>query len=141
LIHQLYFAYGSNMDPRQMARRCPGAVSPGTGVLAGHRFVINRRGYATVVPAGGHVVHGVMWRLEAGHEEALDRYENVAVGLYTKETLRIELADGRVCEALCYVAADPETGKPREGYLEKVIHGARYFGLPAEYLAGLETWF
>jgi hypothetical protein len=32
-----YFAYGSNLDPAQMARRCPGATLVGPAQLANHR--------------------------------------------------------------------------------------------------------
>jgi hypothetical protein len=32
----IYFAYGSNLCVRQMARRCPGAVNPRPAKLANH---------------------------------------------------------------------------------------------------------
>lgn len=46
-----YFAYGSNMDVRQMGQRCPGATLLWTATLGGYRFIINRRGVATVIVA------------------------------------------------------------------------------------------
>ena len=33
-FNNFYFAYGSNMDPRQMEQRCPGAIPVGIGNLA-----------------------------------------------------------------------------------------------------------
>ena len=34
----LYFAYGSNMNPARMAKRCPGAIALGGAVLLNHRL-------------------------------------------------------------------------------------------------------
>ena len=34
----LYFAYGSNMNPSRMAKRCPGAIALGGAVLLNHRL-------------------------------------------------------------------------------------------------------
>ena len=42
-----YFAYGSNLCVRQMARRCPGAVNPRPAKLSDHDWLINERGVAT----------------------------------------------------------------------------------------------
>lgn len=36
-----YFAYGSNMDPRQMQQRCPGAIPVGIGNLPFYKTIIN----------------------------------------------------------------------------------------------------
>ena len=54
-----YFAYGSNLCVRQMARRCPGAINPRPAMLADHDWLINERGVATVEPFDGSQVHGV----------------------------------------------------------------------------------
>jgi len=48
-----YFAYGSNLCARQMAKRCPGAVNPRPATLADHDWLINQRGVATVEPVDG----------------------------------------------------------------------------------------
>lgn len=45
----LYFAYGSNLSPTQMAARCPSSRLIGVGQLIGYRWLINARGYANVV--------------------------------------------------------------------------------------------
>ena len=46
----LYFAYGSNMNPARMAKRCPGAIDLGGAVLRNHRVV--ERLYADIVMCG-----------------------------------------------------------------------------------------
>ncbi|HXF95143.1 MAG TPA: gamma-glutamylcyclotransferase family protein, partial [Gemmatimonadales bacterium] len=117
-----YFAYGSNLSRERMARRCPGAALLGTARLAGHRFVINRRGYATVVPEPGATVYGVLWDLSETHGALLDRYEGVEQGLYRREPCRVEpVAGGRPVDAWLYVAADRAPGTPRSGYLDLIL--------------------
>ncbi len=137
---QLYFAYGSNMDARQMARRCPGATATGKATMAGWQFIINERGYATVVPKEGALVHGVLWELSPEHEATLDVYEAVAEGLYTKEYITMKQWDGGECTPLIYLATHTQHGPPRPGYLEKILHGAEAFGLPADYVEELAGW-
>ena len=54
----LYAAYGSNMDPAQMLRRCPSSPHTGTGWIRGWRLTFGAEEYgwegalATIVPDG-----------------------------------------------------------------------------------------
>ena len=80
----LYFAYGSNMDAAAMARRCPGSRPLGPARLARHRFAILEAGYATVVRDSRASVHGILYDLALSDVPALDRYEDIARGLYRK---------------------------------------------------------
>ncbi|HWW94305.1 MAG TPA: gamma-glutamylcyclotransferase family protein [Vicinamibacteria bacterium] len=138
---RLYFAYGSNMDSRQMSERCRQAVPAGLGTLPDHRFIINQRGVASVVPRPGARVPGLLWSLTVQDEEVLDRYEGVPKGLYRKVLHSIERPSRAApSRALVYVASDQKAGTPREGYLEQVLAAAQALGLPAEYIAELETW-
>lgn len=136
----LYFAYGSNMDAEAMRGRCPGARLLGPGVLWGWRFRINGRGYATVVPENGAMVHGVLWELGLMDETRLDAYEAVAEGLYYKVTVPVEHSLEATDEAMVYVAADEQPGAPLPGYLEDLVAAAGQHGFPCEYLAELAAW-
>ncbi|GJC95769.1 AIG2 family protein [Colletotrichum higginsianum IMI 349063] len=57
---RLYFAYGSNLSPTQMALRCPSSVPVGLAHLPDYTFIINSRHYANVVrvapTSGTHAV-------------------------------------------------------------------------------------
>ena len=68
----IYFAYGSNLCPEQMARRCPGGQALGQAALHNWRGLINTRTYATIEAKPGSVTHGVLWSLTPGHVAALD---------------------------------------------------------------------
>lgn len=135
-----YFAYGSNMNPAWMRGRCPDAHAVGVGALSRHRFIINRRGVATVVPDAASTAYGVIWDVSGLDVESLDRAEGVASGIYARRTLGIGLVRGGMIEAVMYEAADQQAGVPRNGYLDRVIEGAEKFGFPEGYLEELRRW-
>ncbi|KAK2008104.1 hypothetical protein LZ32DRAFT_540653 [Colletotrichum eremochloae] len=95
---RLYFAYGSNLSPTQMALRCPSSVPVGMAHLAGYTFIINSRGYANVVrtapendasaPPMESGVYGVLYILPATDEATLDRCEGVPYA-YQKHDLPV----------------------------------------------------
>lgn len=134
-----YFAYGSNLALGQMAQRCPASRPGGPARLEGWRFRIMARGYATIVPEPGAVVHGLLWNLSEEDERTLDAYEGVAKGHYRKDVLAVRVGEGTL-DAMVYVGLDPAPGKPAAGYLERVVAAGRDLGLPGPYLAELEGW-
>ena len=135
----LHFAYGSNMSRALMAARCPGARALGPASLEGWRFLIIRDGYASVGPAPGMTVHGVLWRLTARDLAALNAYENLAAGLYVRRTLPVLLGARRL-SSVVYVAPRRGEGRPRPGYQELVVTAARDWDLPIAYVAKLKRW-
>jgi len=135
-----YFAYGSNMDERQMALRCPNAKLVGRASLADHSFLINERGVASVAVAPNRVVHGLLWTISRTDEKALDRYEGVADGLYRKEVLQIKQKSGGAVDALVYIASSSNPGVPRTGYMKRIKRTAIEHGLPDDYIAELQSW-
>lgn len=136
----LYFAYGSNMDLVQMENRCERAATVGAATLASHRFIINSHGVATVVPDSGSNVQGLLWRITEEDERSLDHYEGVQEGVYHKAFLEIETPQGKKVTALVYIAADSAPGRPKPGYVEKIIAAAESCGLPKAYVDQLKPW-
>jgi cation transport regulator ChaC len=135
-----YFAYGSNMDQAGMHHRCPGAVVVGTAVLRNYRFIINRRGVASVVPAATSNVYGVLWDITPSHEKALDDYEGVEEGWYYKTLVNVHTQGPDLQLAMIYIACEEQAGIPRRRYLDKIVAAAEYFGFPAAYLQELRSW-
>jgi AIG2-like family len=135
----LHFAYGSNMSRTLMRQRCPGATELGPARLEGHRFIITRAGYASVEPAPGQAVHGVLWRLTPRDFSALNTYESLGSGLYVRRILPVRR--GARCErALIYVAPERRRGRPQPGYHDIIVASARARGLPEAYVQSLERW-
>ncbi|KZL85316.1 aig2 family protein [Colletotrichum incanum] len=118
---RLYFAYGSNLSPTQMALRCPSSIPVGLVHLPGYTFIINSRGYANVVrnappsvaPSSGQSVsvaehntpppltdptnpgvYGILYTLPPTDEAILDRCEGVPHA-YQKEELPVTVVSTR----------------------------------------------
>ena len=135
----LYFAYGSNMDAGAMARRCPASKPLGPARLVRHRFLVNTDGYATVARDPRCAVWGLLFDLALGDVPALDRYESLSTGLYSKLVQPVLSADGPK-RALVYIGRSGKPGPPRPGYMEPVVAASQAIGAPAGYLRELESW-
>lgn len=135
----LYFAYGSNMDQAAMAKRCPASKPVGIGRLMRHRFIIFDEGYASVMRDGSHAVWGMVWDLALADMPALDRYESLSTGLYTKVIQPIVTAQGPR-RAVVYIGRNTRPGKPKVDYMEAVVEAAMKAGLPVDYIRGLALW-
>jgi phage replication-related protein YjqB (UPF0714/DUF867 family) len=137
-MRHIYFAYGSNLCVRQMARRCPGAVDPRPAMLADHDWLINERGVATVEPFNGSQVHGVVWQVTDHDLATLDSAEGVPVR-YRRDRLTVQTDDGP-SQAWVYIDHRVEPGPPRPGYLERIVDGALHHGLPQRWIDFLRRW-
>jgi len=136
-MSRVYFAYGSNMNPAQMKRRCPDSRALAKARIRGYRLTINARGVATIVPDETASVSGILWKISKTDEFNLDHFEGVKAGKYEKKKMRISVGKDSA-SALVYVDCVSDAGIPREGYLEKIIFGAKFFGLGRKYISNLE---
>jgi len=124
----LYIAYGSNMNVRQMAYRCPKAKPVGPMWLKGWRLVMKR--VADVEPDPGAIIPAALWRITTRCEEALDLYEGFPT-FYTKHRLRIDLGNGKRSRPMLYRMSNPEVrtvAPSSEPYLWAIAEGYRDFG-------------
>jgi gamma-glutamylcyclotransferase (GGCT)/AIG2-like uncharacterized protein YtfP len=140
----MYAAYGSNMDPAQMAQRCPHSPRRGTGWLEGWRVTFGGEdigwegALATVVEAAGERVFVALYEVTEGDEKALDRWDGASIGYYRKFTVRVVTQEGDVV-AWLYVLNDYEGGLPSSRYLEIMADAAEKAGAPADYVTALRT--
>jgi len=107
----LYFAYGSNMSRAWMGQLCPKAHA-------------------------GDVVHGVLWRIAQADLHALDRYEDVAGGLYDRWMIPVQHRGDRRT-SLIYIGRSQTPGHARPEYCELLLSAARDWELPVAYVANL----
>ena len=87
---QLYFAFGSNLHLSQMATRCPESRFVGFAILPSHRFQINERGFANVVPSQRYHVEGLCYLLSLEDQRRLDRSEGVPTA-YQRLSLPVQV--------------------------------------------------
>ncbi len=119
-----------------MARLCPQAEPYGAAALRSYKYVMAASGFATVIPWPGSFVHGVLWKVGPKEIAALDRYEDIAGGLYRAVHLPVKYKD-RLLRALIYLASGDKTGATPPGYIEKIVMAAKDWNLPADYVAHL----
>jgi gamma-glutamylcyclotransferase (GGCT)/AIG2-like uncharacterized protein YtfP len=141
----MYAAYGSNMDPAQMARRCPHSPQRGTGWLQNWRLTFGgganlgwEGALATVVEDEGHQVFVVLYELSEADEAALDQWDGVTLGYYRKAKVRVAAVDEDVL-AWLYVLNDYEGGLPSARHLGILADAAEAAGAPADYVAALRA--
>ncbi len=141
-METIYFAFGSNMCPAQMVRRCPSAVRIGAGVLPDHTLRFPRRGavwsggIADAAPEKGQEVHGVIYELSPEDMELLDGFEVS----YDRAIVEVVLQKGQSVDAVLYRLKEPLGHfPPGRAYLETMIRGARLASIPEPYIARLES--
>ena len=139
----IYFAYGSNMDWKQMKERCPSARFVGVANLPDHRLAFTRKsitrscGVADVVREAGLSVWGIVFEISAHDVSALDKSEGYRPGRAKNSYRRREcmvFLDGneeRPVTANSYFAkreSDPPL--PNQAYKDLILSGARHWHLP-----------
>jgi gamma-glutamylcyclotransferase (GGCT)/AIG2-like uncharacterized protein YtfP len=139
-----YFAYGSNMNWPQMQRRCPSSRFVCVGRLIDYQFSITRHsrlrdcGTANIFPDAGKEVWGIVYDICDKDLAILDGFEDG----YRREILPVHLCENgrQPLGALVYVAPIEENvPRPNAEYRRLIIEGAKYWQLPASYVALLEA--
>lgn len=133
---KLYIAYGSNLNIKQMANRCPTAKVVGTSMLKDWRLLFrgaHAGAVATVEPFKGGSVPVLVWELTSADEAALDRYEGWPF-LYRKETVKVKLG-GKNVKAMMYVMNEGRPlGQPSCYYYTTILEGYKDAGFDLDIL-------
>ena len=123
--NKIYAAYGSNLNLKQMAFRCPYATVIGGGILQDYQLLFrggNGGSVATVEPKQDSGVPVLLWEITPRDEEALDRYEGYP-HLYRKETVEVMYGE-KLVEAMVYIMnGNRPLGSPSEYYLNTIVEG------------------
>ena len=125
----LYLAYGSNLNKRQMAKRCPNAKPLEKYILNGYKLEFRR--VANIKKTSNkidHIACGI-WKITKACERSLDIYEGYP-NLYGKTKFKLD--DGR--EVMTYYMNTGYTEPPTKEYLKTIIEGYNDFNLPIEFL-------
>ena len=140
----LYAAYGSNLDPSQMADRAPHSPPAGSGWLVGWRLGFGGEdlgwegSIATLAESPSDQVFVMLYDLTSQDEAALDSWEGADLGLYRKLRVRVQTMEGSPL-AWVYVLDAYEGGLPSARYLGIVADAAEVAGAPADYVADLRS--
>lgn len=128
----LYFAYGMNTNPVDMAVRCPAAQNLGVASLLNHQLVFKY--HADMVPSPGHIAVGVLWEITPECLESLDWCEGYPV-YYSRKTVTVITRNESLQQAIMYyMLGDQSIAKPSDAYYHTVLAGYKYHNIPATYL-------
>ncbi len=126
-MEHLYFAYGSNLDAMQMARRCPLARQIGPATLDEYRlgFTGHSRSWggavATVWREHGHQVPGLLWALDDDDLARLDRFEGHPV-VYRRRQLWLDTGQPKRRQAEVYIKPAAQLSLPSPKYFNIIAH-------------------
>jgi gamma-glutamylcyclotransferase len=149
----LYFAYGSRMDFNEMRKASPSARFVAVAKLADHRLDFTAYsqshdcGVADAVAAHGESIWGVVYDVPELEFGRLDQGEGYQPGRPAHENdcvrgQRHVYRDGNPHEPLLvwlYLASrKPHSPVPKSPYKGLMVGGARFWHLPADYVAQLE---
>lgn len=143
---EMYFAFGSNMNPERMRERKAFFTARVGAKLPDHKMSFSFRrpdgcGSGNIRPEKNSTVYGVLYSLEDGGLDKLDVFEMVARGCYRRQRVAVETLDGERIEATTYVVTEEfyqEGLVPRKDYLNHCLAGKDV--LPADYYAFLESF-
>lgn len=125
MIKTNYIAYGSNCNLLQMHKRCPDSKVIGTGFINGYELLFRGKigsAVATIEPNIKVKVPVVLWEISSSDEKKLDIYEGFPF-LYKKETLPVQLENGKLLYGMAYLINYGEINRPSEHYYHVIEEG------------------
>ena len=126
----LYFAYGSNLNHKQMALRCHDSKYLRKHYLKGHKLCFSHKtnktvyGHANIIKKPKSIVCGALWNISKKDEAKLDYYEGINYNYYYKDYFKL---NGK--KVLVYKQKIYFFKKPNKTYLSTIINGYKDCGL------------
>lgn len=137
-----YFAYGSNMNHKQMAERCPNSKFIKKVFLEGYRFVYDgvssfRKGaVANIIESKDEIVWGALFEINSNDLAALDCCEGYPKA-YNRKEINVAGAGHETYKAITYFRTGKQEGAPSAEYREIIKQGAKDCRLPEGYSTNL----
>ena len=126
-----YLAYGSNLDRKAMAFRCPDARVAGMAILEDWKMAF--KVHADIVPCEGRTVPVLVWEISERDEDSLDVYESYP-RYYVKREFPVTMTDleGRnpvTITAMAYVMTEGHSLQEPSPFYYKILEdGYEAFG-------------
>lgn len=142
----LYFAFGSNMLPSRLQRRCPTATVRTRATATHYRLAFDKlsedsSGKANLVSgAASDAVNGVVYELSATDLDRLDAFEGS--GYRRQDDFSVTCVDsGETLVACTYLAKKRVPGlRPYDWYLALVLAGLACNEIDSAYVQQLRTF-
>ena len=129
----LYFAFGSNLNRKQMKKRCKDSKYIGCYKLKGYKLVFRHMyyggGVADVEKKNNSIVLGAIYKISKKDEKKLDVYEDFPK-VYIKKYFKLY---GRKV-MFYYMPKKTKTIPPSKRYLNLIIQGYKDCGYKNNYI-------
>jgi hypothetical protein len=149
----ILFAYGANMNPGLMSQRCPEFRTIGVARVMDYRLCFPRFSRerqcatASIEPSAGNAVWGVLYEIpphdlpvlnyHEGYDPAAPVTRNERI---LREVTALRMGGSAEVQAMAYFAVpDGTDALPSRAYLDSIIDGAEFHGLPKACIAGLQA--
>lgn len=130
-----YFAYGINLNKKQMAERCPGSKPRFTAELTNYKLIFTgwsrqwRGGIASIKLSARDKVLGAVYEISDIDLAKLDKFEDCPSS-YSRLKITVYRDTGESVEAVTYIKSrQPDESKPSPEYLSIIQQGYRDWGL------------
>jgi gamma-glutamylcyclotransferase (GGCT)/AIG2-like uncharacterized protein YtfP len=130
-----YFAYGANLNKKQMLERCPDSKPVFLATFHNYKLVFAgwsrkwRGGTASIKPFRGERVLGAIYEVSDRDLRRLDSYEGYP-GNYNRFNITVFDEDGEPVKAITYVKSGQlEETQPSKEYLSLIQQGYRDWGI------------
>ncbi len=134
-----HFAYGSNLNHKQMNCRCPDNKFIKRAYLDNYSFVYdgfssNRGGaVANILESADSIVWGGLYEISKSDLANLDRREGYPKS-YDRKELEVKDDHGNIYKAKTYFRIGEKVGIPSNKYRKTVVNGAKDCDLPDDYV-------
>ena len=134
-----YFAYGSNLNHKQMNCRCPDNKFIKRVYLGNYKFIYdgyssNRGGaVANILKSVDNIVWGGLYEISKSDLANLDRREGYPDS-YDRKELKVKDDHGNIYKAITYFRIGEKIGIQSDKYNKIIIDGAKDCNLPDSYV-------
>ena len=130
-----YFAYGPNLNRKQMLERCPDSKPRFFATLNNYKLVFVgwsrqwRGGVVSIKSFRGERVLGAVYEISEADLRRLDKYEGYPTN-YNRIKVTVFSEDGEAIEAITYIKSGQlEETLPAKEYLAVIQQGYRDWGI------------
>jgi len=134
-----HFAYGSNLNHKQMNCRCPDNKFIKRVYLSNYKFVYDGcsstwgGAVANILESADSIVWGGLYEISKSDLANLDKREGYPDS-YDRKKLKVEDDQGNIYKAITYFRIGEKIGIPSYEYKKIIIDGAKDCNLPDNYV-------
>ena len=130
-----YFAYGSNLNKKQMQERCPDSKPVTPATLPNYKLIfvgwsrVWQGGVASIRRVQGSKVPGAIYEISGKDLNRLYKYEGFPTD-YNRIKVIVFDEDGTSMEAVTYIkTGQPEESPPSKEYASIIYRGYKEWGI------------